>query len=94
MSKIVVTDSAGAVRSQTAQELVKCEAELRVMTRAANRIASLPKGVESTSRSMLGIGVFAGGARWDCYSNFLRNRLHRIRRGHAGFPSAFCSSDS
>jgi uncharacterized protein YbjT (DUF2867 family) len=64
MSKIVVIGGTGTVGSQTVQELVKRGAEVRVMTRSASRIASLPKGVEGVTGSMLEPGslpaVFAG----------------------------------
>ena len=53
MSKIVVIGGTGTVGSQTVQELVRREADVRVMTRSANRIASLPKGVEGVTGSML-----------------------------------------
>jgi len=53
MSKIVVIGGTGKVGSQTVQELVKRGAEVRVMTRSASRIASLPKGVEGVTGSML-----------------------------------------
>jgi uncharacterized protein YbjT (DUF2867 family) len=67
MSKIVVIGGTGTVGSQTVQELVKRGAEVRVMTRSANRIASLPKGAEGVVGSMLEPGslpaVFAGADR-------------------------------
>ena len=53
MSKIVVIGGTGTVGSQTVQELLKRGAEVRVMTRSANRIASMPKGVEGVVGSML-----------------------------------------
>jgi uncharacterized protein YbjT (DUF2867 family) len=53
MSKIVVIGGTGTVGSQTVQELMKRGAEVRVMTRSASRIASLPKGVEGVTGSML-----------------------------------------
>lgn len=53
MSKIVVIGGTGTVGSQTVQELVKRGADVRVMTRSTNRIASLPKGVEGVIGSML-----------------------------------------
>jgi uncharacterized protein YbjT (DUF2867 family) len=53
MSKIVVIGGTGTVGSQTVQELLKRGAEVRVMTRSADRIASLPKGVEGVVGSML-----------------------------------------
>ncbi len=53
MSKIVVIGGTGTVGSQTVQELLKRGAEVRVMTRSADRIASLPKGVEGAVGSML-----------------------------------------
>ena len=53
MSKIVVIGGTGTVGSQTVQELVRRGAEVRVMTRSANRIASLPKGVEGVTGSMV-----------------------------------------
>lgn len=64
MSKIVVIGGTGTVGSQTVQELVKRGAEVRVMTRSASRIASLPEGVEGVTGSMVEPkslpGVFAG----------------------------------
>jgi len=53
MSKIVVIGGTGTVGSKTVQELLKRGAEVRVMTRSAKRIASLPKGVEGVTGSML-----------------------------------------
>ena len=53
MSKIVVIGGTGTVGGQTVQELLKRGAEVRVMTRSASRIASLPKGVEGVTGSML-----------------------------------------
>ncbi|MGA7409370.1 MAG: NmrA family NAD(P)-binding protein [Bryobacteraceae bacterium] len=53
MSKIVVIGGTGTVGSQTVQELLKRGADVRVMTRSADRIASLPKGVEGVVGSML-----------------------------------------
>ncbi len=53
MSKIVVIGGTGTVGSQTVQELLKRGAEVRVMTRSADRIASLPRGVEGVIGSML-----------------------------------------
>ena len=53
MSKIVVIGGTGTVGSLTVQELLRRGAEVRVMTRSANRIASLPKGVEGVTGSML-----------------------------------------
>ncbi len=53
MSKIVVIGGTGTVGSQTVKELVKRGAAVRVMTRSANRIASLPQGVEGVTGSML-----------------------------------------
>ena len=53
MSKIVVIGGTGTVGSQTVQELLKCGAEVRVMTRSASRIASMPKAVEGVTGSML-----------------------------------------
>ena len=64
MSKIVVIGGTGTVGSQTVQELLKRGAEVRVMTRSADRIASLPRGVEGVVGSMLQAeslpSVFAG----------------------------------
>ncbi len=64
MSKIVVIGGTGTVGSQTVKELVKRGAGVRVMTRSANRIASLPPGVEGVTGSMLELeslpAVFAG----------------------------------
>ncbi len=64
MSKIVVIGGTGTVGSQTVKELVKRGAAVRVMTRSANRIASLPQGVEGVTGSMLEpeslAAVFAG----------------------------------
>jgi len=53
MSKTVVIGGTGTVGSQTVQELLKRGVEVRVMTRSANRIASLPEGVEGVTGSML-----------------------------------------
>jgi uncharacterized protein YbjT (DUF2867 family) len=53
MSKIVVIGGTGTVGSHTVQELLKRGADVRVMTRSADRIASLPKGVEGVTGSML-----------------------------------------
>ena len=53
MSKIVVIGGTGTVGSQTVQELLKRGASVRVMTRSASRIASLPNGVEGVTGSML-----------------------------------------
>ena len=53
MSKIVVIGGTGTVGSQAVQELLKRGAEIRVMTRSSSRIASLPKGVEGVTGSML-----------------------------------------
>lgn len=53
MSKIVVIGGTGTVGSQTVLELVSRGAEVRVMTRSANRIASLPKGVEGVTGSLV-----------------------------------------
>ncbi len=64
MSKIVVIGGTGTVGSQTVQELLKRGAEVRVMTRSADRIASLPKGVEGVVGSMLkpeSLPAVAGG---------------------------------
>jgi uncharacterized protein YbjT (DUF2867 family) len=67
MSKIVVIGGTGTVGSQTVQELMKRGAEVRVMTRSASRIASLPKGVEGVTGSMLEPeslpAVFAGAGK-------------------------------
>jgi uncharacterized protein YbjT (DUF2867 family) len=67
MSKIVVIGGTGTVGSQTVQELLKRGAEVRVMTRSADRIASLPKGVEGVTGSMLEPeslpSVFAGAGK-------------------------------
>ena len=64
MSKIVVIGGTGTVGSQTVKELVKRGAAVRVMTRSAHRIASLPQGVEGVTGSMLEpeslAAVFAG----------------------------------
>lgn len=53
MSKIVVIGGTGTVGSQTVRELMKRGAEVRVMTRSTNRIASLPNGVEGVVGSLL-----------------------------------------
>jgi len=53
MSKIVVIGGTGTVGSQTVQELLKRGADLRVMTRSADKIPSLPKGAEGVVGSML-----------------------------------------
>ena len=67
MSKIVVIGGTGTVGSQTVQELLKRGADVRVMTRSAGRIASLPKGVEGVVGSMLAPetlpAVFAGAGK-------------------------------
>ncbi len=64
MSKIVVVGGTGTVGSQTVQELLKRGAGVKVMTRSADRIAKLPKGVEGVVGSMEDPktlpGVFAG----------------------------------
>jgi uncharacterized protein YbjT (DUF2867 family) len=49
MSKIVVIGGTGTVGSQTVRELLKRVAEVRVMTRSADRIASLPKASRTWS---------------------------------------------
>lgn len=43
MSRIVVIGGTGTVGSQTVQQLLNCGADVRVMTRSADRIPSLPK---------------------------------------------------
>ena len=43
MSKIVVIGGTGTVGSHTVQELLKRGADVRVMTRSTNRIASFQK---------------------------------------------------
>ena len=53
MSKIVVIGGTGTVGSQAVQELLKQGADVRVMTRSVNRLASLPKSVEGVVGSML-----------------------------------------
>jgi uncharacterized protein YbjT (DUF2867 family) len=53
MSKIVVIGGTGTVGSQIVQELLKRGAEVKVMTRSADRIASLPRGIEGVVGSML-----------------------------------------
>lgn len=53
MSKVVVIGGTGTVGSQTVLELLRRGAAVRVMTRSASRIASLPKGVEGVTGSML-----------------------------------------
>lgn len=53
MPKTVVIGGTGTVGSQTVQELLKRGAGVRVMTRSTSRIASLPKGVEGVTGSML-----------------------------------------
>lgn len=53
MSKIVVIGGTGTVGSQTVQELLRRGADVRVMTRSADRIASLPQGAEGVTGSML-----------------------------------------
>jgi uncharacterized protein YbjT (DUF2867 family) len=64
MSKTVVIGGTGTVGSHTVQELMKRGVAVRVMTRSADRIASLPKGVEGVVGSMLEPeslpGVFEG----------------------------------
>ena len=64
MSKTVVIGGTGTVGSQTVQELLRRGADVRVMTRSADRIASMPKGVEGVVGSMLEpeslTAVFAG----------------------------------
>jgi uncharacterized protein YbjT (DUF2867 family) len=51
--KTVVIGGTGTVGSQTVQELLKRGVDVRVMTRSASRIASLPEGVEGVTGSML-----------------------------------------
>jgi len=53
MPKIVVIGGTGMVGSQTVQELLKRGVDVRVMTRSSGRIATLPKGVEGVTGSML-----------------------------------------
>ncbi len=53
MAKIVVIGGTGTVVSETVKQLLKRGAEVRVMTRSADRIASLPKGVEGVVGNML-----------------------------------------
>jgi uncharacterized protein YbjT (DUF2867 family) len=53
MAKIVVIGGTGTVGSQAVKELLKRGADVRVMTRSANRIADLPNGVEGVVGSML-----------------------------------------
>jgi uncharacterized protein YbjT (DUF2867 family) len=64
MSKIVVIGGTGTVGSQTVRELLTRGDDVRVMTRSANRIASLPEGVEGVIGTMLDPAslpaVFAG----------------------------------
>ena len=52
MSKTVVIGGTGTVGSQVVKELLARGEQVRVMTRSANRIASLPKGVEGVVGSM------------------------------------------
>lgn len=67
MSKIVVIGGTGTVGSPAVLELIKRGSEVRVMTRSANRIASLPQGVEGVVGSMLEPeslpAVFAGAGK-------------------------------
>ena len=67
MSKIVVIGGTGTVGSQTVQELLKRGTQVKVMTRSADRIASLPRGIEGVVGSMLQPeslpSVFAGADR-------------------------------
>ena len=67
MSKIVVIGGTGNVGSPAVQELLKRGAQVRVMTRSAGKIASLPKGVEGVTGSMLQPeslpAVFAGASK-------------------------------
>lgn len=64
MSKTVVIGGTGTVGSHAVQELVKRGVAVRVMTRSADRIASLPKGAEGVVGNMLEPeslpGVFVG----------------------------------
>jgi uncharacterized protein YbjT (DUF2867 family) len=53
MAKIVVIGGTGTVGSQTVVELLRRGADVRVMTRSATRIATLPAGVEGVVGSML-----------------------------------------
>jgi uncharacterized protein YbjT (DUF2867 family) len=52
MSKTVVIGGTGTVGSQVVKELLARGEQVRVMTRSADRIASLPKGVEGVVGSM------------------------------------------
>jgi uncharacterized protein YbjT (DUF2867 family) len=52
MSKTMVIGGTGTVGSQVVKELLARGVEVRVMTRSADRIASLPKGVEGVVGSM------------------------------------------
>jgi nucleoside-diphosphate-sugar epimerase len=53
MSKIVIIGGTGKVGSLTVPELLKRGADVRVMTRSASRVTSLPEGVEGVVGSML-----------------------------------------
>ena len=52
MSKIVIIGGTGTVGSHTVEELMKRGAQVHVMTRSADHIASLPKGVEGAVGNM------------------------------------------
>ena len=52
MSKTVVIGGTGTVGSQVVKELLARGEQVRVMTRSADRIASLPRGVEGVVGSM------------------------------------------
>ena len=64
LSKIVVIGGTGKVGSLTVAELLKRGADVRVMTRSADRLSQLPKGVEGVVGSMTAPetlpAVFAG----------------------------------
>jgi len=53
MSKTVVIGGTGKVGSEVVKELLARGEQVRVMTRSADRIASLPKGVEGVVGNML-----------------------------------------
>ena len=82
MSKIVVIGGTGTVGSQTVQELMKRGADVRVMTRSASRIASLPDGVEGVTGSMLEPAslpvVFAGADKLFLITPLDRDAIHTL----------------
>ena len=87
MARVVVIGGTGTVGSQTVQELVKRGAKVRVMTRSANRIATLPKGVEGVIGSMLAILEFLAAWNehpkpfvWTATVQMIQKKLARCRQ--------------